>query len=177
MTTHCGRNTSHSRKRPVASGREAVISPTNQQLSHLTGPEAKAVAALSDAMFPVGGAFEAGAASVGTVAWIDDYLGRLPRQQRLLLRGMFMLFETDVTANGPRRFSSASAEERSQILHRWETSELYARRASFLALKGTLLMAFLSDVTVRSQLGIIPGNEALIKLQREAEAALGSEEA
>lgn len=127
-------------------------------------------------MFPEGGAFPAGAESAEVVAWIDDYLGRLPTQQRLMIRAMFMLFEGDLTANGPRRFSSATPEEQAKILHKWETSESYARRGSFLALKGTLLMAFLGNPLVRAQLGITPGRDALLKLQREAEAALGSEE-
>ncbi len=104
---------------------------------------------------------------------MDRYLSWLPTKQRLLIRGMFLLYELDFSIfnHGPsHRFSTASFEERKRCLDSWESSSLYFRRAAFQALKGTLLIGYLCHPTVQEQIGICPGDQALRHLASHRDA-------
>ncbi len=149
--------------------------PKRSGRKHLSDWEARILLALADTVFPEDGAMPTGAASAGVVEWVDTYLDRLPADKRLLIRCMFLLFELDFAVFNPGRsslFSSASATERLRCLQAWDTSDLYLRRSSFQALKGTLLMAYLRSPAVHREMGLERGEVALKKLMRKARAAV-----
>lgn len=148
--------------------------PAPTEARHLTGPEARIVEALSSTIFPEDGAIPAGARTARVVQWMDEYLGMLPPDKRLLLRAMFLLFEIDFAVFNPGpswRFSSATPEERTRCLEGWDQSWLYPRRAAFQALKGTILLAYLRHPEVHVQMGIKRGEAALRDLAETAEGA------
>ena len=120
------------------------------------------VEAVSDTMFPRGGAIPPSGRQAGVPAYVDDYVARVPPGIRLLMRLLFLLVEQATLvfpAPGPggrRRFSSLGTEQREAALEGWRTSRLFPRRLVFNSLRAILCMGYLADPAVLRQLGLAP---------------------
>jgi len=123
----------------------------------LTRFEARLVHRLAQTMFPREGAITLDAADARVVEYVDTYLTWMPKQERVLIRAMFLAF--GLTA--PR-----SPERRKQWLEGWERSRLYPRRVIFQALRSVLCLAYTSDPEVLRQMGVDDGTEILERLRR-----------
>jgi hypothetical protein len=101
-------------------------------------------------------------ASVELVAYMDAYLGQLPKRQRRLIRSLLILFEQSSLVFPARglgafkRFSSMSPEQQRHVLHAWAESRIYPRRVAFIALKALLVLGYLSDEANLRALGLAP---------------------
>ncbi|HEV8324315.1 MAG TPA: hypothetical protein VG389_22045 [Myxococcota bacterium] len=139
----------------------------------LTSIEARIVASLGETLFPKEGAITLDAIDTRVVAYVDDFMSRIPARDRWLVRGMFVLFELGIAAFGPARaprFSTASPEARRAYLASWENAELYFRRVAFQALRSVFTMAYLADPEVRRQMGVEDGTATLRRHRAEEKA-------
>jgi hypothetical protein len=138
----------------------------------LTPIEARIVEALGQAMYPRGGSIPVDASGARAIEYVDEWMVALPAKERLLLRLMFVLFELAMPAFGPSRtrtFSRASPEAQYAYLSAWETSDLYFRRASMLALRSVFALAYLADPEVQRHIGVEDGVDVLRRQARRAQ--------
>ena len=121
----------------------------------LTARERAVVAAIAEAFFPSRGAIGVDAAAAGVVAYVDTFLARLGRPQRLQLRALLLLFEVG-TAAGRRgvRFSAAPLGERVARLESWEQADRYHQRAAFAALRWLFTLAYVANPDVQRRIGV-----------------------
>lgn len=129
----------------------------------LTRREARIVKALAETMFPEGGQM-LGAEGARVVEAVDDFMSRVPRQERLLMRTMFLMFEVSIAAFGPGRrlrFSKSKPEHRMAYMSAWENSDLYLRRVSFQALRSTFFLAYFGNEGVQGDIGLEDGEAAV----------------
>jgi hypothetical protein len=104
--------------------------------------------AAASTLFPEHDALPLSGEDADLPGYADRYLRALPRKQRLLIRGLFTLFEQSTLifpAQGVgafRRFSSLDAEQRESVLRGWAESRVYLRRLAFTALKAVLIMGY-----------------------------------
>lgn len=122
----------------------------------LSTSERKLVAAIAATMFPRGGAIDVDSVDAGVVAWVEDYLDRLPRLDRLQLQAFFRAFDAGfavTTADKGRRFVDAHPDERRDYLDAWEHSPRYAWRMGWQGLRMVFTMAYAASPAVREAMG------------------------
>ncbi len=126
--------------------------------SILSAKEQAILAASADAFFPPGGPIPLSGTEAGVVAYMDRYLRRVGRSQRVLIRLLLQLIEHGPWIFGPRpaRFTRLSPAERTEVLLRMSLSGVYFRRVSFLSLRVMLTMGYLANDQVARQIGALP---------------------
>ena len=118
--------------------------------------------AAGDAMYPPGGVPHASGTDARIAEYVDEYLGIVPPQMRVLMRLLFFLVEQATfvfPAPGPRgrrRFSSLSAEQCAAVLGGWHSSGLPARRLVFTSLRAVLTNCYVADTSVLRELELAP---------------------
>ncbi|MDP7111159.1 MAG: GMC family oxidoreductase N-terminal domain-containing protein, partial [Myxococcota bacterium] len=126
-----------------------------RQLEHLRPWSHAFTSAAGDTLFPAGGALPPSAADVDVVGYLDDWMGRLPRQQRTLIKLLFLMLEqAPLLALSPRRFSGLPREARERVFATWEGSRLYYRRSILAGLRTVFSFAYLDHPKVHEALGI-----------------------
>lgn len=124
--------------------------------------EAAFVSAVSESLFPAGGAVSPSGLEAAIPAYVDRYLGDVPAKIRFLIRCLFLLFEhaTFVLpapgAGGRRRFSSLSAEQRAAVLERWRRASLFPMRLVFTSLRAIFTMGYFAAPAVLRELRLAP---------------------
>lgn len=128
----------------------------------LTAGEAAFVAAAADAIFPAGGPVPPSGTQAGVPAYVDEYVARVPRRMRALMRALLFLMEHATLLYpapgrfGFRRFSSLGPEQRVAVLEGWSRSRLFPRRLAFTSLRAILTMGYFGDPAVLRALGLAP---------------------
>jgi hypothetical protein len=126
----------------------------------LTRFEARLVERLAMTMFPKEGPIAVDAVDARVVDYVDTYLTWMPKQERALIRVMFLVF--GLTA--PR-----TPWRRKEWLEGWEQSRLYPRRVIFQALRSVLTLAYTSDPEVLRQMGVEDGTVILNRMREMQE--------
>ncbi len=130
----------------------------------LTARERAVVDAIAQTIFPPGGAIPMDAREAGVVEWVDRFLASVPRQERVLIRLMFALFELAPLASPrPRPFTRMDPDRRRRWLAGWEQSRLMPRRTAFGALRSVILMAYAGHEGFEEALGIDDGDRILAR--------------
>lgn len=123
--------------------------------SLLSAKEQAIVAAVADALFPVGGPIPVSGTEAGLVAYMDTHMRRVPTSIRILLRLLLAFIEHGPWLFGPRRarFTRLRLEERAPALKDMEKSSLYLRRVSFFSIRTLLSMGYLANPAVVKSIG------------------------
>ncbi|MEO7331443.1 MAG: hypothetical protein ABI193_22905 [Minicystis sp.] len=126
--------------------------------SILSAKEQAILAASADAFFPPGGPIPLSGTEAGVVAYMDRYVRRIGRPQRVLIRLLLRLIEHGPWIFGPRpaRFTRLTPAERIEVLRRMSLSRVYFRRLSFLSLRVMLTMGYFANDQVARQIGALP---------------------
>ncbi len=120
------------------------------------------VTAAAETMFPPGGAFDTDGLEASIVPYVDDYLQRLPRFDRLQLLAFFRVFDTGMAWSEKRagaRFHNADATTRREYLSSWENSPTYSRRMGFQGLRMVLTMAYAECPAVKDAMGVTSSHD------------------
>lgn len=111
----------------------------------LSPSEVRIVQALGLAMYPEDGPLPS-ATEARVVEYVDRYLTMLPKQERRLVRLMFVAFGA---MSYPR-----SRAGRTAFIARLENHPLYYGRVLFQALRSVFTLAYYADAEVQRQMGI-----------------------
>lgn len=117
----------------------------------LSDHERRIVLAIGQTMFPRDGVLSIDADDAGVVAWVDDYLDRMPPFSRTQVRALLNTFEYGFAAwsGRPRdTFSAARPADRTAYLESWERSSTYAQRQLHEALRTVLTFAYVDAEVV-----------------------------
>jgi hypothetical protein len=116
----------------------------------LSAKEQAIIAACADAFFPPSGPIPISGTRAGLIAYFDEYVQRLPKEQAFLVRLLIWFFEHGPWIFGPRpvRFTRLSHEDRLRVLASMQTSPIYFRRVSFLSMRTILSMGYLAHPEV-----------------------------
>lgn len=128
----------------------------------LNALDRRIVSAAAETMFPAGGAFETDGNEAGIVDYVDDYLDRMPKADRLQLLAFFRLFDAGLAWTEKRvgaRFHAADAVTRREYLSSWENSPMYARRMGFQGMRMVLTFAYTECPAVKRAMGMQTGDE------------------
>lgn len=144
----------------------AAVASLPLPLRQLSAREARFFAAAADAAFPPGATREGpdlpSGSEAGAVAYLDDWLGLLPRRNRVLIRLLVVFFEHASLVfpapgrGGRRRFTSLSPEQRIALLDAWGRSRLRVRRIVFASLRTLLTSAYFASPAVLRATGLAP---------------------
>lgn len=123
---------------------------------HLRPADVCVVHAVSDVMFPDGGAVAVSGRTADITGYIDRYLGWHAPSLRFLVRLMFALIEHAPLLFVPtlKRFSDLPAEAQERYLAGWEHSRFYPRRMVFQSLRALMSMAYLASPDVERAIGV-----------------------
>ena len=134
--------------------------PPSQALSRR---EMATLAAVSETLFPAGGAVTPSGAEAGVAGYIDRLVAVSQPQQRRLMRALFfliehatLLFPAPGGLSGLRRFSSLDPEQRLAVVESWQRSNLLPRRIVFTSLRALCTLGYLADPTVLRALQLAP---------------------
>lgn len=136
--------------------------PRRPGLTTLAPREAALVAAAAECVFPPGGAVRPSGAEAGVTAWVDGYVGTMPRATRILMRLLFLLVEQATLvfpapgAEGWKRFSSLGPDPRRAALEGWGKSRFFPRRLVFTSLRAILTMGYFAHPAVLRELSLAP---------------------
>jgi len=129
----------------------------------LSRREMATLAAVSEALFPAGGAVAPSGADAGVADYIDRLVAASQPQQRRLMRALFFLIEHATLffpapggLSGLRRFSSLDSEQRVAVVESWQRSNLLLRRIVFTSLRALCTLGYLADPTVLRALQLAP---------------------
>lgn len=144
----------------LATGAGALLSlrgcaPRVDGLRCLSDHEHRTLTALADALFPAGGAFPLGAASLDLARTFDGYLADEEDDRRADLKKALLLLEYGPVIFDGRAatFSHLSQEERLAHFDRWQTSDDVVRRQVALAFRKFLSVVFYDRPEVWSSIG------------------------
>ena len=114
------------------------------------------VRAAGETLFPSGGEVPVSADDADVPGYMDRWFALLPKQQRGLLKLLYILLEQAPLASGfhIRRFSGLTAKKRSALLARWEKSRFYYKRMLVTSLRTVFSLAYLDHPDVHEALGI-----------------------
>lgn len=121
----------------------------------LSDHERRIVLAIGQTMFPRDAILSVDADDAGVVAWVDDYLDRMPPFSRTQIRALLNTFEYGYAAwsGRPRdTFSSARPADRAAYLESWQRSSTYTQRQLHEALRTFLTFAYVDSAPVDSAL-------------------------
>ena len=103
----------------------------------LTDQEKRLVRSIGQALFPRDRSVDVDADDVDVVAWVDDYLGRMPAFNRTQIRALLQTFDLGFGAWSLRpgaRFTPGKPDEQTDYIESWSTSNNFAQRMLFEAL-------------------------------------------
>lgn len=137
----------------------------------LTQREARIVRAVAETVFPPGDDRFVTPDEARVVEYLDELLANVEPRERALMRGMFVLFETQTLLTNPLRpslFTRASPQVRTRSLQGWERSNIYFRRLAFQAIRSLMLWAYVDNPTVERSMGIERGTKIIANLREQA---------
>lgn len=114
----------------------------------LSDGEKRIVLAIGQTMFPRDGVLSIDADDARVVAWVEDYVERLPPLSRGQIRAMLNGFDLGYAAftGKPRdRFASARPADRAAYLESWERSTTYSSRMLHEALRAMFTFAYVDS--------------------------------
>ncbi len=120
------------------------------------------VAAVSQAIYPRGGAVEPSGVDAQIPEYADRYVAAVPSGTGLLMRLLFFLIEHATLIfpgrgwTGRRRFSALSEAEQVAVLEDWRVSPWFVRRLVFTSLRAILTMGYFADPKVLKALNLAP---------------------
>ncbi|TAN35092.1 FAD-binding protein [bacterium] len=120
----------------------------------LTSARRSTLAALADAILPVGGALKPGAADINVAGQIDAYLDRCSPGTRRTVDLMLTAFNlSSIASHHLRPFRQLPAPAREAYVLGCETSRIRQRRETLVALRALVLMFFCSDDRIKPLIG------------------------
>ena len=120
------------------------------------------VTAAAETKFPPGGAFDTDGLEANVVDYVDDYLQRLPRLDRLQLLAFFRVFDAGMAWSEKRTgapFHTADAVTRREYLSSWENSPTYSRRMGFQGMRMVLTFAYAECPAVKDAMGVTSSHD------------------
>lgn len=123
------------------------------ECENLTAREQYLLAKSAEAFFPEGGSLPS-ATEAGVVQYLDRMFAQLPKQQKILIRLLFVLIEHGPLIFGPLkgRTTRLSQEARISYFRSWEESSIYFRRLAFLSLRSLVTIGYFSSQSVETAL-------------------------
>lgn len=133
--------------------------PSVDGLKCLSDHEYRTLTALATALFPVGGAFEPGAATFDLARAFDGFLADEAEDRRGDLKKAMTLLEYGPLVYDKRvvTFSHLSAEDRLAHFERWAESDDLVRRQVAVALRRFLSVSFYDRLEVWPHIGYAIG--------------------
>jgi hypothetical protein len=135
----------------------------------LSDNEKRLVLAIGQTMFPRDAILPIDADDAGIVAWIEDYLERMPPFSRTQIRALFQTFEYGYAAWAMRpsaSFAAAKPQDRADYLASWEQSTTYTQRQLYEALRAMFTFAYVESEVVTQ--AIRPSKDGAVKGSQEA---------
>jgi hypothetical protein len=137
--------------------------PAPRETQVLRRREMALLAAVSDALFPPGGAIPASGREAGVPEYVDRLVAASQTRQRVLMRALFFLFEHATLLfpapgglAGFRRYSKLAAAQREAVLERWRTSPWFVRRLVFISLRALCTLGYFASPRVLRVLHLAP---------------------
>jgi len=136
--------------------------PVPQGVAVLHRGEAAFVESAAEVLFSGGAALSVAGADAHLPHYVDRHLAALPRNKRLQIRALFLLFEHLTLAfpgdepGGRRRFSKLSAASRVSVLARLSNHSNALPRLLFMALRAVLVLGYLGHPANLRDLGVAP---------------------
>ena len=130
--------------------------------TRLASRELALIAAVSDAIYPQGGAVPPSGTEAKIPLYADRYVAAVPAATGLLMRLLFFLIEhaTLIFAgpglSGRRRFSSLAPDQQVAVLEGWRVSPWFLRRLVFTSLRAIVTMGYFAEPRVARSLGLAP---------------------
>ncbi len=124
--------------------------------SVLNRQEQALVLTAADAFFPPGGPIPVSGREAGILRYIDGYVRRAQRMQRILMHLLFAFTELSPLMFGPRRarFTKLNLDEQRTFLHGMFASQIYFRRIAFTSLRAMMTMAYCANAEVCRTMGM-----------------------
>lgn len=136
--------------------------PVPQGLAVLHRGEAAFVESAAEILFSGGAALSVAGVDAHLPHYVDRHLAALPRNKRLQIRALFLLFEHLTLVfpgdepGGRRRFSKLSAASRVSVLTRLSNHSNEVARLLFMALRAVLVLGYLGHPANLRDLGVAP---------------------
>ena len=136
--------------------------PTPPGLAVLHRGEAALVASAAEVLFSGGAGLSVAGIDAHLPHYVDRHLAALPRNKRLQIRALFLVFEhltlifPGNEPGGRRRFSKLSAASRVSVLARLESHSSEIARILFMALRAVLVLGYLGHPANLRDLGLAP---------------------
>jgi len=136
--------------------------PVPQGLAVLHRGEAAFVESAAEILFSGGAALSVAGVDAHLPHYVDRHLAALPRNKRLQIRALFLLFEHLTLVfpgdepGGRRRFSKLSAASRVSVLTRLSNHSNGVARLLFMALRAVLVLGYLGHPANLRDLGVAP---------------------
>jgi hypothetical protein len=138
----------------------------------LSDQEKRIVLAIGQTMFPRDSVLSIDADDAGVVAWVEDYLERMPPFSRTQVRALLNTFEYGYAAwaGHPRAtFSAARPQERAAYLESWERASTYSQRMLHEALRAMFTFGYVDSEPVGRAIRPEPPSEAPVRGRRAEE--------
>ncbi|MEQ1504641.1 MAG: gluconate 2-dehydrogenase subunit 3 family protein [Myxococcota bacterium] len=138
----------------------------------LSDHERRVVLAIGQTMFPRDAVLGIDADDAGVVAWVEDYLDRMPPFARGQIRALLNTFDYGYAAWAARprdTFAAARPADRVAYLESWERSSVYTQRMLYEALRAMFTFAYVESEPVSA--AIHPGRDDQADQARAAEEA------
>lgn len=136
--------------------------PVPQGVAVLHRGEAAFVESAAEVLFSGGAALSVAGVDAHLPHYVDRHLAALPRNKRLQIRALFLLFEHLTLVfpgdepGGRRRFSKLSAASRVSVLTRLSNHSNEVARLLFMALRAVLVLGYLGHPANLRDLGVAP---------------------
>jgi len=131
----------------------------------LTDHEQRVVRAIGQALFPRNRVIDADAEDVGLVAWVEDYLWRMPPAARTQIRALLRTFDVGYTAwaaHPSARFIAARPADQTAYIDSWTESPTYLQRMLFEALWTVMAFGYVEQAEQQGLIaqGRVPAPQA-----------------
>lgn len=132
-----------------------VAPPVPEKYTVLSRLEQRIAQAMSNAVFPPGGALTPSGEDLGVSRFFDGYLKELPRGMRIGLRAFLLAFELlpFFFIFKLKRFSKLTEADKERYFDAWQYHRIFWFRAAIMAVKSICCFCYFADNTVREQIG------------------------
>jgi hypothetical protein len=149
----------------------------------LTDHEQRVVRAIGQALFPRDRTIDVDADDVDLVAWVTDYLWRMPPASRTQVRALLRTFDAGYAAWAVRpgaSFSKARPAEQAEYIASWSESTTYVQRMLFEALWTVFAFGYVEQAEAQGHVGqgahpTPPPGVAADELEARSEASAKAE--